>query len=141
MPARKEPATSSPRLTSPCSSTAHSVPCVPSKCFRAIRPLECGGRRGIRTPGGVKAGRQAFAYDFLISLDRNKRSCRTLATARGFLLFTAHDTLQPLWRRVSCLDQLAGNEARHKTVSLSVWRVVIHENVISVLASFWKASH
>src|SRR5215469_11383092 len=64
-----------------------------------------------------------------------------LATARGFLLFTADDTLQPLRRRVSCLDQLAGNEARHKAVSLSVLRVVIHENVTSVLASFWKAVH
>jgi hypothetical protein len=78
---------------------------------------------------------------FLISLEWNKRSCRTLATARGFLAFPADGTVQPLRTMVSCLNQLAGDEARHKAVSLSVWRVVIHENVISVLASFWKAPH
>ena len=77
---------------------------------------------------------------FLISLERNKRSCRTLATARGFLVFPADGTVQPLRTRVSCLNQLAGDEARHKAVSLSVWRVVIHENIISVLASFWYFS-
>ena len=40
----------------------------------------------VPLPEQVKAGHQAFIYDFLISLKQNKRSCRTLPTARGFLL-------------------------------------------------------
>lgn len=38
-------------------------------------------------------------------------------------------------------DQFAGDEAGHKPRSLSVWRVVIYENVIGVLSSFWQALH
>src|SRR6516165_122385 len=62
---------------------------------------------------------------FLISLERNKRSCRTLATARGFLVFPADGTVQPLRTGVSCLNQLAGDTVaaswRHSSCHSSPW--------------------